>query len=211
MPKPKKPSDIVPAQKKGQKLDTSRTIEFSTRQEAVEAYARARERLLDVNSWEGLAGALSAKFQLMDAQGRAKAGPPEPGDHFSIDLPAPGSPAGEGPDWVRLEKVENLSEPASDLEGVAMRVRPCDNPHNAKDEVAHFYTDDATSSFIVERRGNKVTGHIHGRNEIPNTEQTDSLLDKARNALVALPAMVGLAKTQWSSLVDGWLEGEDKG
>ena len=41
-----------------------------------------------------------------------------------------------------------------------------------------------------------------GRNEVPNTE-ADNLLDKARNAVVAIGAMIGLSELQWEKLVKG--------
>jgi hypothetical protein len=197
---------MIPKQEKGARMDTGGKARFDTREEAVEFYDRVRQRLQDVEHWHEMTGAGSARFYLCDARGEEKAGTPAQGDHFRIGLPAPGSPAGEGYDWVRIETVEENADSERDCQRFALRVRPTDNPRNASDDVAHFFSDEATSTFMVERQGTTVTASIHGRNETPNTDQTDSLLDKARNALIALPATTGLAKVQWSRLVEGWME-----
>ncbi len=144
-------------------------------------------------------------FSVDRAGQRSQRSAPQPGDYIRIGLPAPGSPAGEGYDWVRVELVETLDDPAGEHEHFALRVRLSDNPRNNRDDVAHFYTDAATSTFLVERNGHVVTAGVHGRNEVPNVEQAESLVDKARNTLVALPALAGLAKMQWTSLIQGVL------
>ena len=68
-----------------------------------------------------------------------------------------------------------------------------------------FFKEDATSTFIVERDGNNLRAAVHGRNELPNTK-ADKPLDKARNAIVGLGAMLGLSNPQWKSLVKGILD-----
>jgi hypothetical protein len=71
--------------------------------------------------------------------------------------------------------------------------------------VAHFFTEEATSNFMVKRVGNKVSAEVHGRNEKPNTE-AEKLVDKARNTAVATGAVTGFAKLQWKSLVNGLIK-----
>ncbi len=83
-------------------------------------------------------------------------------------------------------------------------MRPSSSPTNSDEDVAHFFSDDATSNFIVRRKQLTLTAGVYGRNEVPNTE-TKKLVDKARNALVGVPAAAGFAKLQWKKLVDGLL------
>ncbi len=126
------------------------------------------------------------------------------GDHFKINIPGPGTNTGEGYDWVTIEAIEDDTNAEAETESVLVRVRPAENPTNEKKDVAHFFTDDASSSFTVHRQGNKVTAGVHGRNEVPNTG-AESLLDKARNAAVAVGAIIGLSTPQWKSLSKGLL------
>ena len=71
--------------------------------------------------------------------------------------------------------------------------------------MAHFYTDEATSNFIVKREGTKVTAGVYGRNEKPNVK-TETIIDKVRNAVVGTGAVTAFSKIQWKALVNGLLE-----
>jgi hypothetical protein len=125
---------------------------------------------------------------------------PLPGDYFKIDIPGPGPATGDGYDWVRIEAVEEINNP--EVESVLVRVRPASNPQNANPDVAHFFSEEATSNFVVQRTGTRVTAEVHGRNEKPNTA-AEALVDKVRNTAVAAGAMTAFSKLQWKNLVNG--------
>ena len=199
----KKADELIPQQETGNKSDTEAIQECSNIEEAKKLFRMAKERLLDVNSWHQTAGALTADFQLCDASGEVVSRPVQKGDHFRIDIPGPGTVTGEGYDWVRVEDIVALEE--GDDESIVIRVRPATNPHNDREDVAHFFTEEATSNFMVKRVGNKVSAEVHGRNEKPNTE-AEKLVDKARNTAVATGAVTGFAKLQWKSLVNGLIK-----
>jgi hypothetical protein len=163
--------------------------------------------LLNVNHWKEWAGAFSAGFQLTDQQGNEIDTPPKQGNFFKIDIPAPGITSGEGYDWVQIEEVKE--EAQDDVEYLAIRVRPAPSPLNEKKDVAHFYTDEATSNFIVRRDGTKVTAGVYGRNEKPNVKKSDTVIDKIRNAVVGTSGVSGFSKLQWKALVSGLLERKD--
>jgi hypothetical protein len=188
--------ELIPPHREGVSTDTEETASLSSAEEAGAFYQVVRRRLLDVNQWHQLAGTGSAFFQLTDERGRDKEGTAAPGDHFRIDIPAPGSLTGAGSDWVRIEKIEE------ERESVVMQVRPATNPRNEAGDIAHFFSGEATSSFIVRREGNEVIAGVHGRNEKPNTN-TETVTDKLRNALVATGAIGGFSKLQWKGLVKG--------
>lgn len=204
--------DIIPEQQSGAKTDNEYSVTAKTINEARELFNKAKERLRDVNQWHTICGSASAVFRLTDDDGNEVNRKVQLGDHFKISIPAPemvkNTNAGEGHDWVVVEAIDDKSNNEEKTESFAIRVRPAGNPKTPDEEVAHFFKDDATSSFGVERNGNKVTTHVHGRNEKPNTTP-DSLLDKARNALVALGAIAGFSNPQWKSLVRGLLESND--
>ena len=192
--------NIVPEQVEGVKTNTESKVEFDDLIAAKDGFLEAKKRLQNVADWHRLAGDASANFELVDAYGNSITGIPNIGNHLKIKITGPKTKTGEGFDWVKIEAIENSTE--NEAEIFAMRVRPATNPENNSTDTAHFFTDDATSTFMIKRTNKTVTAAIYGRNEKPNVE-ADSLIDKARNAFVAFGAIIGLAKFQWKSLLNG--------
>lgn len=202
-------NNLIPPQRIGNKLDTSHEYVASDAGEARRVFAAAAERLLNVNIWEKLCGPLSAKFSLRDERGEFADRSARTGDYFRIDVPGPGPASGDGFDWVKVEALSDRRNPASDEESVTMRVRPAASPENSAPDTAHFFSEDATSSFQIIRRGNIIRAEVHGRNEVPNTD-VETKTDKMRNAVVGTGAVAGISKPQWNSLVKGLLDTDDK-
>ncbi len=196
----------VPEQQGGAYADTWHSVTLKSAERARKQFKIAKNRLLDVSNWNMLSGAASATFQLTDSYGNEVEGLAKKGCFFKINIPAPGTNAGDGYDWVQIESIEEKRDELGDEEWVSIRVRPARNPAHSKKETAHFFKEDATSNFVVKRIKNTVTAEVHGRNEKPNTANTASIWGKIRNAFVALGAMLGLAKTQWKGLVRGLVE-----
>jgi hypothetical protein len=199
-----KPEDNIPEQREGTAVDVDDTVTLPSEAEAKTFFQQVKSRLLNINAWHQFAGALSADFALTDKKGNALERKPAVGDYFKINIPAPGIQTGEGYDWVRIEEIKEEAEGMD--EWASIRVRPTSSPVNNNHDVAHFYTDDATSNFIVKREGVNVTAGVYGRNEIPNVKEADSLLDKARNAIVGTGGVTLFSKLQWKALVSGLLE-----
>jgi hypothetical protein len=196
---------IIPDQRVGKQLDTDYEYRAGSDEEARAVFEKTVANLLDVNSWDKLCGPLSAKFQLTDARGDEVKRQPQTGDHFKIDVPGPGPSSGDGYDWVQVEALEDRRNPSADQESVTIRVRPATSPLNDQRDTAHFFHDEATSSFRVQRIGNLVKAEVHGRNEVPNTD-AEKVKDKVRNAVVGSGAVAGLSAPQWKSLVKGLIE-----
>ena len=194
---------MVPLQKTGAQSNTESEVTFDAEKEASDFFIIAKGRLLHVNDWQSVAGAASATFQLTDGNGDEVNRLVEKDDFFKIDIPGPGSTAGDGFDWVRVEGIEE--EKNEKVESVSILVRPSSNPTNKKEDIAHFFSDEATSCFMIKREGAKVTAGVYGRNEKPNTD-VEKKVDKARNAAVATGAMGGFSKLQWKSLVNGFIK-----
>ena len=197
-------SAIVPDNEAGASSDTWHEVTLPDEQAATAAFETVKHRLLDVNQWHELAGAASSVFRLTDEKGNLADRPAKLGDHFRIDIPAPGPSVGEGHDWVQVEAIEHRR--GENEETISMRVRPAANPKGSKDDIAHFFSDEASSTFSVTRTGNRIVAEVHGRNEKPNTG-TNSITDKIRNAVVGTGAMLGLNKPQWKGLVMGLVSG----
>jgi|SRR5688500_10701963 len=196
-------ADIVPEQQSGIETNTETSVELASSEEAKFFYEKVKQRLLHVNEWRDLAGSLSANFQLTDEDGKEVDRPAQKGDHFKIDIPGPGPATGDGYDWVQVEAIEETE--TDDQQSIAIRVRPATNPNNERKDVAHFFSDEATSCFMVKRENKKITAAVYGRNEKPNID-TETAGDKARNAAIATGAITGFAKLQWKSLVNGLVE-----
>lgn len=192
--------DNIPEQEVGAQTNTEASKEFKEMQEAQEFYQLVKSRLLNVNHWHDVAGAATAEFQLTDEKGNKVKRSVRKNDFFQIDIPGPGSETGDGYDWVRVEDIEELKN--DNEEGITIVVRPASNPNNSNTDVAHFFTDEAQSCFMVVRKGTKVIAGVFGRNEKPNIN-AEKIMDKARNAAVATGAITGFAKLQWKSLVNG--------
>lgn len=196
-------NDLTPTQHTGKAVDARSTKELSTSEDAKVFYITVREKLRNVKQWSEISG--MASFQLTDSQGneiddRA----PLKGDHIKISIPGPGNAAGGGFDWVRVEEIE-LNE-NEDSEEFAFRVRPAHNPIRGDGETAHFYSSDATSSFVVKRTGTMVSAEVHDRNTKTN-EESISPVDMLRNKVTGLIALLAFSKIQWQSLTDGLVSG----
>ncbi len=165
-------------------------------------FQEAKRRLLDINHWKDYAGTGSAEFQLTDQHGNIVERDPATGDHFRINIPGPGNEAGNGYDWVRVEEVREENEESNIF---CMTVRPAPDPGDNAGDTAHFFSDSATSTFTVSRKGDEVTVAVLGRNELPNTS-VEKGTNKLRNAAVATGAITIFSKIQWKKLVNGILD-----
>jgi len=195
--------EIVPAQFKGQEIEADATKELKDETDAKGLYNVARKKLLDVNNWKKIAGAITAQFQIIDEKGKEVNREVKKGDYLRIDIPGPGSKEGDGYDWVLVEELCEINK--GSVQSVGFRVRPNENPFGEKKETAHFYSKEATSTFIITRENSKVISWIIDRNLLPNTE-SESLADKVRDAVVGVSAIAGFSKVQWQGLADGLIE-----
>lgn len=195
----------IPQQHEGTSTDTVSTKTFDNLQSAKVFYQVVKKRMICVNTWDKWAGKTLADFKLHDASGTEVSREPREGDYFSINIPGPGNPSGDGRDWVRVKQVEEThSEEASCF---TMTVQPAPSPLNNDDDVAHFFSEEASSTFIVRRRGHDVSAEVYGRNEKPNVKDVD-VSDKVRNAVVAVGGILGFSKIQWKSLTEGLIREE---
>jgi hypothetical protein len=196
------PQPLIPAQKEGGKFDVSYSATASTPEEAHAVFMTAADRLLSVNDWKKISGALSSEFSLMDAHGNYVDRKARINDYFKIDIPAPGPLAGEGYDWVHIQAIQDQREPRGHSEIVSILVHPSPAPDQHREDVAHFFDSEASSSFVVSREDRVVTAAVHSRNEKPNVESV-SLADKVRNAVVSAGAFLGFSRLQWQALLRG--------
>lgn len=193
----------APAQVTGGSSDVIETTFLPDLPSARKFFREVKQRLFDIANWGTISEGISASFELTDALGQPKEGRPEIGDHLRISIPGPGLKAGEGYDWVRIEKMEDRQSEKEDL--LVMQVRPSANPSpETGEEIAHFFDDKATSSFVVRRHNTEISAEVHGRNEQPNIGN-EKLTDKIRNTMVGISAIAVFSEMQWRKLVRGLL------
>lgn len=192
--------DQIPEQQTGGQLDTLAKAEFNSAGAAIDFYEVAKKRLLSAYKWADICQVPVSTFILTDYQGNPVQRLAMEGDYLKIDIPGPGTQSGDSFDWVKIEKI--TEEYDADRATLSMQARPAANPNNQDPAIAHFFTDQSTSTFQVKRIGNTVYAEEHGRNEVPNTD-TSSLKDNIRNTLVGWTAKIGLSYPQWKSLVKG--------
>ncbi len=198
---------FIPENTTGKALDLIETVTESSLEEAVATFKRASSRLQNPPLWHQLSGAeLSANFELKDGDDTSPQRLVNVNDFIRIDIPGPGPVAGNGYDWVQVKALsKNVAGDAD--ESLGLMLAAVAHPQKKSLNVAHFFREGATSSFIIKRTGKTVTASYHGRNEQPNTVDV-GVADKLRNAVVAAGAMSGLSKLQWTALIKGFLKKE---
>lgn len=194
---------LIPEQNEGAEITAEADVELQNKEQATAFYKEAKQRLLFIHSWQKIAGWLSADFQLTDEHGNEVDRPARKDDHFRIDITGPGSKAGGGYDWAKVEDIKEVN--TEDVDSIAMQVRPASNPQTANANVAHFFSKGSTSTFVITREQNKVTASIYDRN-IEANEETNEPADKFRNAVVGLGAKHGFSKMQWQALVQAFIK-----
>ncbi|MGZ3913025.1 MAG: hypothetical protein ACXVBT_03380 [Flavisolibacter sp.] len=200
--KEKNYTGLIPLHKEGEEINVEKDIAGENMEDAQNKFATARKRLLNVNEWHRLAGPISAQFQLVDETGKNVSREVMEGDYFRIDIPGPGSKAGDGYDWVRVEELKEITR--SDVQSIGFRVRPCANPLHKDAQVAHFYANTSTSTFVLTRENLSILAGVYDRNTLPNTKGA-TLTDQIRNSTVGVHALALFSRIQWELLAKAWL------
>lgn len=196
---------LIPPKAMGKNNEVEEKVVCNSRAQALNKFKIAVDKLLDINCWHHTSKTLqvSAEFRLKDETGRLISGKAKKGHYIQIDIPGPGSKAGNGYDWVHIEEIIDRRNSTAENELVGIRVRACSNPANRNNDTAHFFTDDATSTFIIERRNEIIYSRYFGRNEVINSDT--NMPDKIRNSFIGLAAKFGFSEIQWKALVKGFL------
>lgn len=195
-------SSLVPDQQSGVPIRAQHSVTAPDNVRAHQVFTVARARLLQVNEWTKVAGAGSADFAVYDDQAHATKRAVRKGDYLRVDIPGPGPSSGHGYDWVHVEDMEERQ--VADEELIAFRVRPSSNPASPDDAVAHFYSPESTSTFIVARHGLEVSATIYDSNTKVN--DTDAGIgDRIRNTMVGAGGIAAFSKWQWKKLAEGLL------
>ncbi|RYE57497.1 MAG: hypothetical protein EOP48_05670 [Sphingobacteriales bacterium] len=197
-------SIYAPENIKGKKTISISTKTFVDNTTASSAFLVAKSRLTNINQWHDFCTIEASRFSLVDDEGRRIASHAQKGHFIRIDIPGPGNHIGEGLDWVQIQSIVEIQQQTQDLEIIVMTVKPCSNPTTSKNDIAHFLSSTASSTFIVARQGSRVQAEVHGRNEIPNLK-SGNFLTKLRNAAIGFGIFLGVSIFQWNLLTEGLL------
>ena len=193
-------NQFIPIQKVGSKLDLQSRVACDTSEAAERFFEHVKNRLLNVNQWDEICRLPSSTFRLINNQNQEIAGFVKEDDYIRINIPGPGTTVGEGYDWVKVETI--IDRELNEGSILSITVRPTHHPLRAFSETAHFFSSEATSTFIVKRAGQNISAEVHGRKETPNNDTT-VFIDNLRNTFVGWAAKIGFAYPQWSALTKG--------
>ncbi|WP_224996469.1 hypothetical protein [Cesiribacter sp. SM1] len=172
----------------------SSTNHFSSIDEAVKEFLRSKEKLFHVNDWSKLPG-ISSGFKLYDAHGAVKeTAIPQVGDFIFIDLPGPSPET-----WVEVIDVKEEADWAE------FTVSPSHDPREQGKEVReveHFFADEATSTFRVERKDNAISACEIGMEEGVNNRGKEAGGREIVNTVIAVGGWILFQEIQWRKLTD---------
>jgi hypothetical protein len=172
----------------------SSTHTYTDVQTATQAFANSKERLFQVEAWSAIS-ALSSTFTLYDAAGkRKKEQPIQLGDYICIQLPGP-----LPENWVRVVGMHATEAEAE------FTVSPSESPMQQEEnqqQIKHFFTQQASSTFRVKQEGNTISGWEIGKNEVVNNKGAQAGDRSVVNTLVAAGGWALFQKIQWQMLTD---------
>lgn len=195
----------VPLQTKGISRDT---LVYEERLEWRD-YERIKSNLLDVNCWINHTGIARTKFTLRNGAGVLVERMARPNDYILIEFPqVPFSQQIKLRDWVEITKVE---EKITEEEAYfILELKPASCPTHQNECIHHFFTEDASNTFIIYYSNNQISVSIHGRNEYPNIEVKRKKI-ALRNFLFANLGLFGVNKILWSNMANGLLNDNKSG
>lgn len=159
---------------------------------AEQAFARSKQKLYGVNAWSGLPG-INSTFVVYKPNGvLAQDGTLAVNDYIKIVLPGP-----VPENWVQVTDIREGKDEAE------FTVHPSPAPPGLggdPNEIKHFFIQQASSTFRVERQGNKLRALEIGKNEGINN-QGEAAGDRAAiNTVVAEGGWAGFQAIQWEKL-----------
>jgi hypothetical protein len=192
----------VPVQVKGAFFDTESEKEIASAELIIQKFSELKKRFFSVNNWKDYCGNFSAEFKLFDRSGDSITRNPKAGDYIRIDIPGPGDYKAKGYDWVEIVELNDTTF-GEEKERWLMMCRPCQEPSVQTEHIAHFYSDQTTSTIIISRFEKSIKVGIYGRNEITNYKT--GWIGKIRNFMISLGGYTSLTKIQWKTLAEGLL------
>ncbi len=177
------------------------THSFPSASEAEKNFSRFREKLFRVGDWGEFSGISS--YELFDENGGKAHRSAVAGDFIKITLSGSGKD-----DWV---KIISIHEAPGEI---ILTVKPSYNPTEKdadKSVTSHFFTDDATNNFCLERKDESLNFYVIGLSEKSNASDTKNILETVRNLATAnLGHYLGIQQSEWQKFCENFLEVKPK-
>jgi len=193
--------NFVPVNRTGSENDALAFLTYDTDDKALDQFKILRQKLININNWNKYSGKNPTEFFLHNDG--EKPFYPKENDWVKIKIPGPGNKLGNGFDWVKIVKIQSME--SDNFQAVLMVMKPHSCPENKDNGIAHFYTDAATSTFVLAQENNAVQFSVHGRDEIPNTKNL-GLMNSLRNFFVAKGGIFGGSKIQWQHFAEEFIK-----
>lgn len=177
-------------------------IDCNSETEAFDRFRRFSQKLTEINGWNQYAGKNPTSFYLHSKE-ENKLAVTQLNDLIKIKMPAPENKLGNGFDWVAVNKIENIEE--REVKVFLLQMRPHSCAESANGNIAHFYTQEASNTFILAKKNKIIQFSIHGRNEVANTNRV-GFLHSLRNFFVAGGGIFGGSKVQWQDFTEEFLK-----
>jgi len=176
---------------------TNATRNCSSETEAKNVFQRLIQKLFNIEQWNAESNLSS--FKLFDENGSAQTEKIAAiGDFVRITLPGSGKD-----DWVKIVEIYETADE------IVLTVQPSHNPTDKqnKSTTSHFFTDDSTNNFCLQKQGSKINFYVVGLSEKSNTEDTSSIVETVRNFATAnIGHFLGIQKAQWQNFCDNFIE-----
>jgi hypothetical protein len=176
---------------------TNATRSCSSETEAKNVFQRLIQKLFNIEQWNAESNLSS--FALFDENGFAKMEKiAAVGDFIRITLPGSGKN-----DWVKIVEIHDAADE------IVLTVQPSSNPTDKEDNstTSHFFTNDSTNNFCLQKNGIKLNFYVIGLGEKSNTEDTSGIVETVRNFATAnIGHFLGIQKAQWQNFCDNFVE-----
>ncbi|MCC9167452.1 hypothetical protein [Pontibacter harenae] len=189
--KAKKEIKVLQGEETKDKLFTNENT-YPDEATAKKEFERAKRKLFNIDGWSDLEG-ISSTFMLYDNRGRrTTALEPEVGYYFKIILPA-----SDIENWVKIADITVQDDMAQFV------VHPSEKPKELggdEEVIEHFFMKEASSTFKVERQGNKLIGYEIGKHEGINNQDEEAGDRAMLNTVVSEGGWAGFQDIQWDNL-----------
>lgn len=157
---------LVPKNETGTSQDFSYSIVAPTVEEALDWFIEAKVQLLDIGTWKNYFSPAGPDFVLTNVTGSIIRRPARKANYIRADIAGTGEKANNEYGWFYIEAIEYDDYPDEDKETIAMYIRHSVNPVDFQKGTTQIFNEEATITFVVERKGTALNTTVHVRNVI---------------------------------------------
>jgi hypothetical protein len=181
----------------GESSKASASRAFSEASKARELFEQLKQKLFRIRNWNN--ESFLTSFELFDADGNLSSRETAAvGNFIRLSLTGSGKY-----DWVKIIDIYDADNEA------VVTVKPSYDPTENqpdKSSTSHFFTSESTNNFCLELNKETVNFYVIGLSEKTNTNETESLIEKARNVAVAnVGSYSGIQTSEWKIFSENFL------